>query len=118
MHLLGLGKDDGSTRGARFREDRGRVVESRDKETFLDSWRRLRLIDPNDSQLPELPNIREVQRSGSLCAVTVNDYHDAIPGEFIDAGLSLDDIEALTLEEIFLSNVHYAKSATREAEAS
>ncbi len=59
-----------------------------------------------------------MQQSGSLCAVTVNDYNDAIPGEFINAGLSLGDIEALTLEEIFLSNVHYAKSATREAAAS
>ncbi len=89
----------------------GRIVESRDKETFLDSWRRLRLVNPNGSRLPALPNIREVRQSGSLCAVTVNDFHDAIPGEFIEAGLSLDDIEALTLEEIFLSNVHYAKSA-------
>lgn len=96
----------------------GRVVESRDKETYLDGWRRLRLTNPNDLQLPDLPNIREVQRSGSLCAVTVNDYNDAIAVEFISAGLSLDDIEALTLEEIFLSNVHYAKSATREGAAS
>ena len=87
----------------------GRVVESRDKETFLDSWRRLRLTNPNHSPLPDLPNIREVRQSGRLCAVTVADYHDAIPAEFTDAGLTLDDVEALTLEEIFLSNVHPAK---------
>ena len=94
----------------------GRVVESRDKETFLDSWRRLRLTNPNNSRLPELPNIREVQQSGRLCAVTVTDYDDAIPGEFINAGLSVDDVEALTLEEIFLSNVRHAKE-TAKAEA-
>ncbi|MBZ0114114.1 MAG: ABC transporter ATP-binding protein [Thermoanaerobaculia bacterium] len=96
----------------------GRIVESRDKETFLDSWRRLRLTNANNRPLPELPNIREVQQSGSLYAVTVNDYNDAIPGEFICAGLSLDDVEALTLEEIFLSNVHHAKRAAREEFAS
>ena len=96
----------------------GRIVESRDKETFLDSWRRLRLTNANDSPLPELSNIREVQKSGSLFAVTVNGYNDAIPGEFINAGLSLDEIEELTLEEIFLSNVHHAKRATREEAAS
>ena len=87
----------------------GRIVESRDKETFLDSWRRLRLSNPNDRRLPALPNIREVRHSGRLCAVTVADYSDDVPGAFIEAGLSLDDIEALTLEEIFLSNVRYAK---------
>jgi ABC-2 type transport system ATP-binding protein len=96
----------------------GRVVESRDKETFLDSWRRLRLTNPNHNRLPELPNIREVRQSGSLCAVTVTDYNDAIPGEFIDAGLSLDDVETLTLEEIFLSNVRYAKGAAQMEAAS
>jgi ABC-2 type transport system ATP-binding protein len=95
----------------------GRIVDSRDKETFLDSWRRLRLTNPHHRRLPELPNIREVQQSGRLCAVTVTDYNDAIPGEFINAGLSLDGIEALSLEEIFLSNVHYAKEAAK-AEAS
>jgi ABC-2 type transport system ATP-binding protein len=96
----------------------GRVVESRDKETFLDSWRRLRLTNRNGIPLPDLPNIRQVQESGSLCAVTVNDYHDEIPSEFTDAGLSLDGVEALTLEEIFLTNVHYAKRAAREEAAS
>jgi ABC-2 type transport system ATP-binding protein len=96
----------------------GRIVESRDKETFLDGWRRLRLTNPNDSRLPELPNIREVRQSGRLCAVTVADYSDAIPGEFVEAGFSLDDIEPLTLEEIFLSNVHHAKAAARTEVAS
>jgi ABC-2 type transport system ATP-binding protein len=94
----------------------GRVVESRDKESFLDGWRRLRLTNENDCRLPELPNIREVQRSGRLCAVTVADYDDALPREFVDAGLSLNEIEPLTLEEIFLSNVRFAKGGA-QAEA-
>ena len=96
----------------------GRIVESRDKETFLDSLRRLRLTNPHHSRLPELPNIREVQQSGRMCAVTVTDYNDAIPGEFINAGLSLDGIEALSLEEIFLSNVRYAKGPAKAEAAS
>jgi ABC-2 type transport system ATP-binding protein len=41
----------------------GRIVESRDKEAFLDGWRRLRLTNPNNSRLPELPNTREIQES-------------------------------------------------------
>ena len=37
-----------------------------------------------------------------------------LPLAALVAGTGGDDREALTLEEIFLSNVHYAKSATRE----
>ena len=96
----------------------GRVVESRDKETFLDGWRRLRLTNPNDRRLPALPNIREVRHSGRLCAVTVADYSDELPRAFIEAGMVLDDIEALTLEEIFLSNVRYAKEVAAAEAAS
>jgi ABC-2 type transport system ATP-binding protein len=92
----------------------GRIVDSRDKATFLDRWRRLRLSNPDGSRLPELPNIREVQQSGGVFTVVVADYSDAIPGEFVDAGLSVDGIEALTLEEIFLSNVRHAKAAAME----
>jgi ABC-2 type transport system ATP-binding protein len=96
----------------------GRVVESGDKETFLSRWRRLRLTNPNGNRLPELANIREVQESGRSCAVVVADYSDAIAGEFVTAGLSVDGIDALTLEEIFLTNVRHAKEAAREEAAS
>ena len=89
-------------------------MESKDKETFLDSWRRLRLINTDNRRLPDLGNIREVRQSGRLCAVTVTNYDDTIPNEFIAAGLSVEAVEALTLEEIFLSNVHYAKNAHKE----
>lgn len=87
----------------------GQIIESRNKEDFLDSWRRLRLINMQNRQLPDLPNIRDIQQSGKLCTVTVNNYNDTIPEEFKNTGMSVDTIERLTLEEIFLSNVKYAK---------
>ena len=87
----------------------GRIIESKNKEDFLDGWRRLRLTNMHSSQLPNLPNIKDAQQSGQLCTVTVNDFDDTIPKEFTNAGLSVDSIERLTLEEIFLSNVNFAK---------
>lgn len=90
----------------------GRIIESRNKEDFLDGWRRLRLTNMHNKPLPDLRNIRDVQQSGQLCAVTVNNYEDSIPVRFINAGLPVDAIERLTLEEIFLSNVRYAKAIT------
>ncbi len=89
----------------------GQIVESRDKEAFLDGWRRLRLTNMNHRQLPELSNIREVRQAGRLCAVTVTNFDETIPDQFIAAGLTVDAVEPLTLEEIFLSNVSYAKNA-------
>ena len=90
----------------------GRIIESRDKEEFLDGWRRLRLINMENNRLPGLSNIREIQTSGKLCTVIVNNYSDTIRERFKSAGLSVDTIERLTLEEIFLSNVKYAKGGS------
>lgn len=90
----------------------GRIVESRNKEDFLDGWRRLRLTNAHNKPLPDLPNIKDVQQSGRLCAVTVNNYEDSIPEQFTGAGMRVDNIEHLTLEEIFLSNVRHAKAVT------
>ena len=35
--------------------DRGRIIDSRDKETFLDRWRRIRVELPSGIRLPALP---------------------------------------------------------------
>lgn len=87
----------------------GRIIESRDKEEFLDGWRRLRLINLENNPLPSLANMKEIQTSGKLCTVIINDYDEVINEQFTNAGLAIDSIERLTLEEIFLSNVKYAK---------
>lgn len=88
----------------------GRIIESRNKEDFMDGWRRLRLTNINNNTLPNLSNIKDMQQSGRLCTVTVNNYEDSIPEQFTNAGLLVNDIERLTLEEIFLGNVLSAKA--------
>jgi ABC-2 type transport system ATP-binding protein len=87
----------------------GRIVESQNKEAFMNGWRRLCFINTQNRQLPNLPNIREVQQCAGFWTVTVNNYSDAIPQQFNDAGFQVETIERLSLEEIFLSNVSYAK---------
>ena len=95
----------------------GRIIESRNKEDFMDGWRRLRLINLNNNPLPNLPNIKEVQQSGRLCAVTVNNYDDSIAEHLTSAGLQINNIERLTLEEIFLANVQSAKANDKKEAA-
>jgi ABC-2 type transport system ATP-binding protein len=88
----------------------GRIVESRNKEDFMDGWRRLRLTNTRNQALPNLPNIRQAQQSGLLHAVTVNDYDESIPAQFTHAGLAVNAVERLSLEEIFLAHVQCAKA--------
>ena len=89
----------------------GRIIESCNKEDFMDGWRRLRLTNMNNSPLPNLSNIKEINQSGRLCTVTVNNYDNSICDYFTDAGLQINSIERLTLEEIFLGNVASAKAS-------
>ncbi len=92
----------------------GRVMESRNKEDFMDGWRRLRLTNMNDTPLPNLTNIKDIQQSGRLCTVTVNNYENSIAEQFTDIGLQVNSIERLTLEEIFLANVLSAKNTPKK----
>ena len=92
--------------------DGGRIIESRNKEDFMDGWRRLRLTNMQSKPLPNLPNIKYIQQSGHLCAVTVNEYDESVPAQFNSAGQVITAIERLSLEEIFLANVKCAKAMT------
>lgn len=91
----------------------GQVLASHNKEDFMDSWRRLRLTHVSTPALPRLPNIRDVQQVGRLWTVVVNAYGDAVPAQFTDAGFEVTAVERLTLEEIFLFNVKFAKGGVQ-----
>ncbi len=94
----------------------GRIVESCDKEAFMDGWRRIRLTNHDGAPMPDLPNIKHVQQHGRLCTVTVDHYEDAVAERLRQSGLQVDAVERLTLEEIFLGNVLHAKATiAREA---
>lgn len=91
----------------------GHVLESRNKEDFMDGWRRLRLTNLEGRPLPKLANIRDVEQSGRLLTVVVNDYDDSLPETFSGAGMQVTAIERLSLEEIFLFNVKFAKAKAK-----
>lgn len=88
----------------------GQVIQSDNKEDFLDGWRRLRLINSNHLPLPDLPNIRRIEKSGQLYTVTVNDFQENCAEQLTASGLQLNTVEYMTLEEIFLSHVQYSKA--------
>ena len=86
--------------------DRGRIIDSDDKEAFLDRWRRLRLVLPPDGSIPRLPGVVEVGGSNRLPVLTTNRFEPAMVSVCNDLGATVQAVDTMTLEEILVANVH------------
>ena len=89
--------------------DRGRIIDSMDKESYLDRWRRLRLEVPSGIELPALPGVIEVRRSGRLAIAIANAYVPDLPNAYETSGARVHAVENMTLEEIFVANVEHSR---------
>jgi ABC-2 type transport system ATP-binding protein len=85
--------------------DRGRIIDTGSKEIFLDRWRRLRLMVQPDVVLPTLPGIVEVGGSSRLPVLTTNRFEPAMVSLCQQIGATVQAVDAMTLEEIFVANV-------------
>ncbi|HEV7238416.1 MAG TPA: ABC transporter ATP-binding protein [Thermoanaerobaculia bacterium] len=85
--------------------DRGRVIDTGDKESFLDRWRRVRLDVPPGVVLPALPGVIGTAGSGRLAVVTMSRFEPAMAAAYHDAGATVHAVDNMTLEEIFVANV-------------
>jgi ABC-2 type transport system ATP-binding protein len=94
--------------------DRGRIIDSSDKETFLDRWRRIRVELPSGVQLPALSGVIDVQQSGRLAIATTNAFDTRLPGAYEAAGIRVQTVEHMTLEEIFVANVQYSREGVQQ----
>jgi ABC-2 type transport system ATP-binding protein len=89
--------------------DRGRIIDSMDKETYLDRWRRLRLEVPSGIELPTLPGIIDIRQDGRLAVATSNDFVPALASAYENTGARVQSVENMTLEEIFVANVERSR---------
>jgi ABC-2 type transport system ATP-binding protein len=97
--------------------DRGRIVESGDKEAFLERWRRLHLELPGSSGLPELPpgsGVVDVTRSGRTAVITANTFDEELPAAYRRAGAVVREVQRMTLEEIFVATVMHKRKERGE----
>ena len=85
--------------------DRGRIIDSSDKETFIEQWHRLRLDVPDGVSLPTLPGAVDVTVSGRVATVTTNARPQELAAAYARAGATIVEIQRMTLEEIFVANV-------------
>ncbi len=89
--------------------DRGRIIDSMDKEMYLDRWRRLRLEVPLGIELPALPGIIGVRQEGRLAVATANAFGPDLASAYESTGARVQRIETMTLEEIFVANVEHSR---------
>jgi ABC-2 type transport system ATP-binding protein len=85
--------------------DRGRIIDARDKESFVDQWRRLHLELAPGVVLPSVRSAVDVQLSGHIAIVTTNAYTRELPALYASAGAVVREVQRMTLEEIFVANV-------------
>ena len=85
--------------------DRGRIVESRDKESFLERWRRLYVDVPPGGSVPPYAGIVETKIAGRVAVVTTDAFSPALVTFYQDAGVTVRDVQRMSLEEIFVATV-------------
>ncbi len=89
--------------------DRGRIIDSMDKEVYLDRWRRLRLEVPAGIELPTLPGVIGIQQTGRLAVAIANAFEPQLPNAYESTGARVHAVENMTLEEIFIANVEHSR---------
>ena len=82
--------------------DRGRLVDSSDKEDFLERWRRIQLQLPAGATLPDLPHVVSRVDDGQFVTLTTNRFSEDLLA-FLGNGVR--QVQRMSLEEIFVANV-------------
>jgi ABC-2 type transport system ATP-binding protein len=89
--------------------DRGRIIASMDKEAYLDRWRRMRLEIPSGISVPMLPGIIGIRQEGRLAVATSNAFEPEMAFGLESAGVRVNAVETMTLEEIFVASVERSR---------
>jgi len=89
--------------------DRGRIIDSMDKEAYMDRWRRLRLEIPAGIEVPALPGVIGIKRSGRLAVAIANEFAPDLANAYETSGARVHAVENMTLEEIFVANVEHSR---------
>jgi ABC-2 type transport system ATP-binding protein len=83
----------------------GRVVASRDKESFLDGWRRILCRGAATEALRRLPGVASIRDSAPLLEVKTGAFDDTTLSALQALGLDIESVEAMSLEDIFVTTV-------------
>jgi len=85
--------------------DRGHLVDARDKESFIERWRRISLDVPTGVTLPRLKDAVDLTLGERLATLTTDRYEPALHGVLEQCGARVTDVQRMSLEEIFVASV-------------
>jgi ABC-2 type transport system ATP-binding protein len=85
--------------------DRGRLVDSRDKESFLERWRRISVDVPTGVVLPRLADVVDLSLGERVAVLTTDNYLPQIQALLEQSGGRVRDVQRMSLEEIFVACV-------------
>jgi len=91
--------------------DRGAIIDSNDKETFLENWRRIQVELPFNQPMVPMGNIVQIEQDGRLASVISNQFCPAILEAYQQQNIKVLAVENMTLEEIFLAKVNHRRQA-------
>ncbi|MFY2763938.1 ATP-binding cassette domain-containing protein [Arenimonas sp. MALMAid1274] len=83
----------------------GRLVASADKDSFLDSWRRVMCQGALPEAIRAWPEVASARANGSLVEVKVRTWNDDLPARLAAQGLQVQRTDPMNLEDIFITAV-------------
>ena len=90
---------------------RGRILASRDKESFLDSWRRILCQGAWTEGLRHLPGVVSARNSAPLIELKTRAFDEATLPTLQALGLAVHSVEPMPLEDIFVTTVRGGNNA-------
>ena len=83
---------------------KGKTLASQDKETYIEGWRRV-MCTGNLADDFKLENVAGIKSNGSIHELKVKNYNDSILTSLADKGLSVTQVDRMSLEQIFIASV-------------
>lgn len=92
--------------------DRGRVVATAERDLFLERWRRIKLAVPADWRPPALAGLRVDSTLGQFRVLSTDRFDESLPAQLAASGATLEALETMSLEEIFIQAVHRGRGSS------
>lgn len=83
----------------------GRLLACADKERFVGEWRRVMCIGEAPVAISAWPELAQVRSAGRQVEIKVRQWDDALPARLVEAGLEVQRVDPMQLEDIFVTTV-------------
>lgn len=91
--------------------DKGKLLDSENKETYLERWRRIQCTGPAGGLPQHIPGIANSKQNGSLLEINVSHFSDAVTEGLVAQGFTISNIQRMSLEQIFLATVKAGRAS-------